>query len=353
MNKAIPDLWVEAKLSEVALIDMGQSPKGSATNSTGDGLPLVGGASDLGETFPKALRFTSTPTKVSQEGDIILCVRATIGRTNWADAKYCLGRGVAGLRPILIESNLLKLYLKHIAKDLNEAGTGTTFRQIDKDTLTNWFFPLPPLNEQRRIVSAIEQLTDRSNKARAALADIPKLIEQFRQSVLAAAFRGDLTADWREKNPDIEPASELLERTAIQLGENYQETRLSIDRSDDCLQKSWSWSKLKLVVQNIQAGKNFSCPEISVTKDTVGLAKISAVTWDKFNPQETKTVTDTTKIDPRLFIESGDLLVSRANTLELVGASVVVEEIDYRIMLSDKVWRIHLINTDKNMSTII
>jgi type I restriction enzyme, S subunit len=46
-------------------------------------------------------------------------------------------------------------------------------------------------------------LTDRSHKARAALADVPKLIAQFRQSVLAAAFRGDLTADWREKNPNF------------------------------------------------------------------------------------------------------------------------------------------------------
>ena len=59
-------------------------------------------------------------------------------------------------------------------------------------------------------------MTDRSHKARAALEDVPKLIEQFRQSVLAAAFRGDLTADWREKNPDIEPASELLERIKVE-----------------------------------------------------------------------------------------------------------------------------------------
>lgn len=41
------------------------------------------------------------------------------------------------------------------------------------------------------------------------------LLDQFRQSVLAAAFRGDLTADWRENNPDIEPAIKLLERIKL------------------------------------------------------------------------------------------------------------------------------------------
>ena len=226
-------------------------------------------------------------------------------------------------------------------------GAGGLQINLSKSDILSLPIPLPPLNEQRRIVSTIEQLTDRSNKARAALEDVPKLIAQFRQSVLAAAFRGDLTADWREKNPDVEPASELLERTAIQLGKNYQETRLSISRSDDLLHEKWAWAKFKLFVQSIQAGKNFSCPEIPVTEDTVGIAKISAVTWDRFNPQETKTVTDSSKIDPKLFIKEGDLLISRANTLELVGASVVVEEIDYKIMLSDKVWRINLIDIDK------
>lgn len=52
----------------------------------------------------------------------------------------------------------------------------------------------------------------RSARAREALDAIPALLDRYRQSVLAAAFRGDLTADWRAQHPDVEPASELLER---------------------------------------------------------------------------------------------------------------------------------------------
>jgi type I restriction enzyme, S subunit len=82
----------------------------------------------------------------------------------------------------------------------NANSTGVQHPRVKFESLAEFPILLPPLNEQQRIVSTIEQLTDRSHKARAALEDVPKLIAQFRQSVLAAAFRGDLTADWREKN---------------------------------------------------------------------------------------------------------------------------------------------------------
>lgn len=344
----LPLEWERTTLGDVVAIEMGQSPDGSATNTIGNGLPLIGGASDLGATLPRPSRYTSSPTKVSALGDLILCVRATIGKLNYADDHYCLGRGVAGLNPIGFERDWLKYYLTHCAQDLDQAGTGSTFRQIDKATLQNWPLPLPPLNEQRRIVAKIEALMARSQQVKEALEAIPPLLDQFRQSVLAAAFRGDLTADWREKNPDVEPASELLSRTSNQLNQNFDEETKSISRDSDrqFIPNSWVWAPLKLIVKNIQAGKNFSCPEIPVTEDTVGLVKISSVTWGRFDDRETKTVIDQSKIDPSLFIQKGDFLISRANTIELVGASVVVEQINYKIMLSDKVWRVSFLEVE-------
>ncbi|NEZ55602.1 restriction endonuclease subunit S [Adonisia turfae] len=86
----------------------------------------------------------------------------------------------------------------------------TNLASINLTKLSNLPIPIPPLNEQHRIVTKIEALTTRSRKARAALDAIPPLLDQFRQSVLADAFRGDLTADWRAQNPDVEPAGKLL-----------------------------------------------------------------------------------------------------------------------------------------------
>ncbi|MDI1475387.1 restriction endonuclease subunit S [Polyangium sp. y55x31] len=87
--------------------------------------------------------------------------------------------------------------------------------------------PIPPLPEQRRIVSQIESLTARSRRAKEALDAVPDLLEQFRQSVLAAAFRGDLTAAWREKNPDVEPAEVLLQRIRAERRRRWEEAELA------------------------------------------------------------------------------------------------------------------------------
>src|SRR5690606_31949072 len=59
-------------------------------------------------------------------------------------------------------------------------------------------------------------LQARSDAAKEALDAIPPLLEQFRQSVLASAFRGDLTKTWRTQHPDVESASELLERIRVE-----------------------------------------------------------------------------------------------------------------------------------------
>jgi type I restriction enzyme, S subunit len=193
----LPKGWVKTRLESIANIEMGQSPSGSATNTDQVGFPLIGGASDFqnGEIVPS--RYTSKPTKLSKAGDLILCIRATIGKLAISNGELCLGRGVAGLRPVAIHPSLLAYFLRHEVDALNEAGTGTTFRQIDKATLSSWSVPLPPLAEQRRIVAKLDRLFARTRRASEELARIPRLIAHYKQAILATAFRGDLTKDWR------------------------------------------------------------------------------------------------------------------------------------------------------------
>ncbi len=87
--------------------------------------------------------------------------------------------------------------------------------------------PIPPLNEQRRIVDKIEALTARSRRAKEALDAVPALLDKLRQSILAAAFRGDLTRDWRAAHPDVEPASALLERIRQERRQRWEATELA------------------------------------------------------------------------------------------------------------------------------
>jgi type I restriction enzyme, S subunit len=107
--------------------------------------------------------------------------------------------GVKVLRPKAQVLDPSFAYQALLALKLPDKGYSRHFK-----FLRSTVFPVPPLNEQRRIVARIEDLTVCSKNAKEALAAIPPLLEKFRQSVLAAAFRGDLTAKWRAQNPDVE-----------------------------------------------------------------------------------------------------------------------------------------------------
>jgi len=85
---------------------------------------------------------------------------------------------------------------------------------------------LPPANEQKRIVAKLEKCEARIDAAREALDDLPKLLEHYRQSVLAAAFRGDLTREWREQNPDAEPAEQLLKGLRKERRQRWEEAEI-------------------------------------------------------------------------------------------------------------------------------
>lgn len=95
---------------------------------------------------------------------------------------------------------------------IEEATTAAGLFNLSLSKVSRIQVPLAPKRERENIVTKIDALQARSRRAREALDAIPDLLDRFRQSVLAAAFRGDLTADWRAKHPDVEPASVLLER---------------------------------------------------------------------------------------------------------------------------------------------
>jgi type I restriction enzyme, S subunit len=94
----IPQGWAVKPLGELASVTMGHSPKGDTYNEEGNGTPLVNGPVEFGERFTKAVKWTTSPTKLCDAGDLVVCVRgSTTGRYVKSDGVYCLGRGVCGI----------------------------------------------------------------------------------------------------------------------------------------------------------------------------------------------------------------------------------------------------------------
>ena len=107
-----------------------------------------------------------------------------------------------------ILSNYLWRYLRQqsFRRDAEMAMTGAVGqRRVPTDYLRTHEIPLAPFREQDRIVAKIDKLSARSGRAREHFDHLPRLVEKYKQAVLAAAFRGDLTREWRRKYNETDP----------------------------------------------------------------------------------------------------------------------------------------------------
>ena len=147
--------WKTAKLGEVCQIIMGQSPDGGSYNANGDGMPLINGPVEFSEgAFGRTIRskFTTQPTKLCNENDLILCVRgSTTGRMNIAAFDACIGRGVAAIRAPQYQP-WINYFIHWKRDDIYRLGTGATFPNVSGAVLSELNLLLPPASEQHRIV---------------------------------------------------------------------------------------------------------------------------------------------------------------------------------------------------------
>jgi type I restriction enzyme, S subunit len=169
----------------------------------------------------------------AQRGDVLITTEAPLGNIAQIpdERRYILSQRVILLKPRkeVIESDFLALQMRsgRFQSLLDANRSGTTATGIRQSRLVELPVHVPPLNEQRRIVAKLEALQSRSRRAREALDAVPPLLEKLRQSILAAAFRGDLTKDWRAQNPNAEPASALLARLRTERRQKWEVTELA------------------------------------------------------------------------------------------------------------------------------
>jgi type I restriction enzyme, S subunit len=176
-----------------------------------------------------------TPSRAQQHvwaGDILVSMtrpnlNAVAKVPTELDGAIC-STGFDVLRPIEVEPDWLFLIVKSrpFVEAMASLVQGALYPAVRPADVRRYKFALPPLAEQRRIVAKIEALQERSRRTREALSEMEPLLEQFRQSVLAAAFRGHLTADWRASHPKVEPASELLHRIRAERRRCWEQAEL-------------------------------------------------------------------------------------------------------------------------------
>ena len=155
----IPQGWEVKKLGEVATITMGLSPKGDTYNDDGYGTPLVNGPVEFGDRFTRQIKWTTSPSKLCKEGDLVVCVRgSTTGRNVKSDGTYCLGRGVCGISSQF--QCFVDLVFANELPRLLAQTSGSTFPSWTGPQLKSHPMLSPPLSVLERFEGLVKPMND-------------------------------------------------------------------------------------------------------------------------------------------------------------------------------------------------
>ena len=146
-------------LGTVAEVIAGQSPEGVFYNKNGEGTPFYQGKKEFGDRFLGApSTWTTKITKIAQQGDILMSVRAPVGPINFSTQQICIGRGLASIRAgKLVDKNFLYYFLLYKQPEIS-GNTGAVFDSINKDQIASIEIPLPPLEKQQEIVEKLDSV---------------------------------------------------------------------------------------------------------------------------------------------------------------------------------------------------
>jgi type I restriction enzyme S subunit len=177
--------------------------------------------------------------------------------------------------------------------DMVRKATGASYPAVSDRIIFESAIPLPPLAEQRRIAEVLDRAEALRAKRRAALAELDALT----QSLFLDLFGDPVT------NP------------------------------------KWPEVMVSDFVAGFESGKSIVADDEDDTTSPYRVLKVSAVTSLEFRPEQSKAMPPDYSPPPSHFVRAGDLLFSRANTAELIGATAYVASTPPNLLLPDKLWR--------------
>jgi len=213
----LPSSWLRVSFDDVFLNQTSSDRKIPLSEYLSEGaFPIVDqGQAAIGGYTNRAELVSLSPLPAIIFGDHTRAIK-------WCDRPFV--QGADGVRVLTTSTMALPRFGYWALKNtsLPDKGYSRHYKFLRASVV-----PIPPVAEQARIIEKIDTLHARSERARRALFELPALLERLRQSVLTAAFRGTLTAAWRTRNPNIEPADKLLEKIRTERRRRWEEAELA------------------------------------------------------------------------------------------------------------------------------
>ena len=189
-------------ICEICTLIMGQSPDSKSYNKDKNGIPFYQGNADFGEEHPTPTVWCTAPKKIARKGDILISVRAPIGDMNIANEDCCIGRGLAAIRlnkSDIVDINYLYHYLSATVEFLQEQGTGSTFKAINKTTLEGIEIPCPSIEKQKNIAKFIIEIKTSIQYKKAELFALNELVKsRFIEMFVEKGFKEITFSDYAE-----------------------------------------------------------------------------------------------------------------------------------------------------------
>ena len=365
----IPDTWEWVRFSSVISLQSGQDMTPDCYNDLGIGIPYLTGASNIINGNVLINRWTDCGKAFAYKENLLITCKGTIGAMAILKEDIVhIARQIMAITP----SNALlvsyaQLVLETLVTSLKSAAK-SMIPGISRDDVLSSLLPLPPLNEQQRIVDKFQSLIpilEQYNTSEIKLSNLnigfPDLLKK---SILQEAVQGKLVP----QDPADEPASVLLERIRAEKQRLVQEGKIKRDKHESVIFRrdnshyekldgvehciddeipfeipdSWAWTSVGEVCTNIQYGSSQkSSPTGKIAVLRMGNLQNGRIVLGKL------VYTSDSKEIEKYPLEYNDLLFNRTNSKELVG-KVAIYKSEIPAIYAGYLVRLHPILIDSD-----
>ena len=236
----IPDNWVWTRLGEVNEVITGNTPSKNEESfwenkdisfikpdDLSQGRQLVYSREYIDKRAIKKVRMLPKNTT-------LICCIGSIGKVAYSEIESCSNQQINSL--VAKENCVYPLYNYYLVNSIFfqsqmlENSSATTISILNKSSTEKLLFPLPPLNEQKRIVEKLDFLFDKTKKAKEIIEEIKVDIENRKISILDRAFKGVLTSKWRNENK-VSDVKELLKLINDEKIKKWEEDCLQAEKN--------------------------------------------------------------------------------------------------------------------------
>ena len=232
----IPESWEWVRLGNVIELQSGQDMTSDKYNSNGNGIPYITGASNIENGKVLINRWTNCGRAFAYKGDILLTCKGTVGTMAvLQESQVHIARQIMAIRPIgELYVSYIQLVLQTLVESL-KAAAKSMIPGIARDDVLQSLFPVPPFNEQQRIVrnfSTIIPYMEQYSMVDTELSSLNSIFpETLKKSILQEAIQGKLVP----QDPSDEPASVLLERIRTEKERLIKEEKIKRDKHESII----------------------------------------------------------------------------------------------------------------------